>query len=281
MKHLYLLDIVSDNLNELKETIETGYSDVKATVIEADAADDDDAGDASEGEAADVEGARGGHRAAVQAVGRRHAARRARAARHLHDERAVAALREEVVVVLVARAARQLRRRDRRRAARVADGQLQVPDAQVEVAAGGAARVQRRRRLAAAQEGCGQEHGEAAGGGGGSGHGVRVCVYARKRAKGLCLSTRVRQGSGRLVEAGRRGALSWGGKTEGVPSKSSTLGALTPVIVSSVLRAPPYLTQESHHTTVRDHVSGVSAGPAAGEGANSGHGTPAPRSGPG
>ncbi|KZV69934.1 sex determination protein tasselseed-2 [Peniophora sp. CONT] len=38
--HLYLLDFVADNLQNLKSTIEQKYPDVKATVIQADAADE-------------------------------------------------------------------------------------------------------------------------------------------------------------------------------------------------------------------------------------------------
>lgn len=39
-RHLYLLDFAGDNLPNLKSTIEERYPDVKATVIQADAADD-------------------------------------------------------------------------------------------------------------------------------------------------------------------------------------------------------------------------------------------------
>ncbi|KAF8339627.1 uncharacterized protein EI90DRAFT_2907642 [Cantharellus anzutake] len=39
-RHLYLIDYVEDNLPNLKETIESKYSDVKVTTIQADAADD-------------------------------------------------------------------------------------------------------------------------------------------------------------------------------------------------------------------------------------------------
>ena len=37
---MYLLDITSDNLFELKKAIESTYPDVKATVVVADAADE-------------------------------------------------------------------------------------------------------------------------------------------------------------------------------------------------------------------------------------------------
>jgi len=39
-RHLYLLDFAGDNLPNLKSTIEEQYPDVKATIIQADAADD-------------------------------------------------------------------------------------------------------------------------------------------------------------------------------------------------------------------------------------------------
>jgi len=39
-QHLYLLDFSGENLSNLKSTIEERYSDVKATIIQADAADD-------------------------------------------------------------------------------------------------------------------------------------------------------------------------------------------------------------------------------------------------
>ena len=39
-KHLYLLDYVSQNLPDLKSTIEGAYGDVLVTTIQADAADE-------------------------------------------------------------------------------------------------------------------------------------------------------------------------------------------------------------------------------------------------
>lgn len=69
--------------------------------------------------------ARGVHlaqlRAAVLAVGRRHAAGRRRVAGDLHDQRPVAAVGVEVVAILVAVAAVELARGDGRRAAGRAD----------------------------------------------------------------------------------------------------------------------------------------------------------------
>ena len=39
-KHLYLIDLLLENLPDLKSTIEKSYPDVKVTTIQADAADD-------------------------------------------------------------------------------------------------------------------------------------------------------------------------------------------------------------------------------------------------
>ena len=40
-RHLYLLDFVNENLSELKTTINSRYSDVKVTTLQADASDED------------------------------------------------------------------------------------------------------------------------------------------------------------------------------------------------------------------------------------------------
>lgn len=91
-------------------------------------------------------GAGGGHlaqlRAAMLAVRRGHAARR-RAAGHVHHHRSVAGVGVEVLRVGVAGASLEAARRDRRWLTGRANGELEGPDAEVEIASRRTLGVQR------------------------------------------------------------------------------------------------------------------------------------------